>query len=94
MLLKIVFLIIKDPLSHFSNSDSELIQCKRKIELNSLFINIKKTKAMFFFNNAHEYSCQIMDKKIETVSKIKFLGFYLDSKFKHLNKNLAFVITI
>ena len=33
--------------------------------------------------------------KIETVSKIKFLGFYLDSKFKftahakHLNKNLA-----
>ena len=41
-----------------------------------------------------------MDQKIETVSKIKFLGFYLDSKFKftahvkHLNKNLEHFVKL
>ena len=50
---------------------------------------------MFFFNNADDCACQIMNQKIETVSNIKFLGFRLDDKFKfnnhvkHLNKNLA-----
>ena len=39
-------------------------------ELNSLFINIEKTKAMFVFNNAHEYSCQI--KKSKQFQKLNF----------------------
>ena len=50
---------------------------------------------MFFFNNADNCACQIMNQTIETVSNIKFLGFHLEDKFKfnnnvkHLNKKIS-----